>query len=289
MRTARGKRTRRIALWAPGRVSLGLVLLACSLATSSATGFAQSVSSAEALEDSVGGPQDPSKLLPEIDQRRAEKESVFPASPLGWLHDWTGEAKRTLHDTTGLELGIVFAHLFQGLSNAIKDQDRWGTASTFDMLGTWSLINAGQPTEGQATFHVQSRWDYGTRGPEDLGALSLGSLIGTGDTFARYVQGVILRNLYWRQGSPEAGWSYRIGKITPDGIPATSQYLDSQTTFLPSGGVSPAAIASPWSGLSRTPMETERTLETSAQEIYSKPSNCTRRSRLARTTLLGPR
>ena len=47
---------------------------------------------------------------------------------------------------------------------------------------------------------------------EVMGALSLGSLIGTGDTYARYPRGVVLRNLYWRQGSPEAGWSYPVGR-----------------------------------------------------------------------------
>jgi hypothetical protein len=58
-----------------------------------------------------------------------------------------------------------------------------------------------------------------------------------------------LRNLYWRQGSPEAGWAYRVGKITPDGILSSSAHLDSQTTFLPSGGVSSLAIGFPDSGL----------------------------------------
>jgi carbohydrate-selective porin OprB len=200
-------------------------------------------------QDNFGSPSEPSNLLPEITQRRKQKDSMFPASPLGWLHDSTGKAKQGIKDATGLKLGVVFAHLFQGLSDTIDGDDKSGMATTFDMLGTWDLIDEGEPTQGQAVFQVQSRWDYGTTGPEDLGASSLGSLIGTGDTFARYPRALVLRNLYWRQGSPEAGWSYRLGKITPDGILSASAYLDSQQTFLPTGSVTSGAIAFPDSGL----------------------------------------
>ena len=200
-------------------------------------------------QDDFGSPTEPSNLLPLINQRRKEKDSLFPASPLGWLHDSTGKAKQKIFDATGLKLGIVFAHLFQGLSDAIDGEDKAGMATTFDMVGDWDLVDKGEPTQGQAIFHLQSRWDYGTTGPEDLGANSLGSLIGTGDTYARYPRALVLRGYYWRQGSPEAGWSYRVGKITPDGILSSSSHLDSQTTFLPTGGVTSGAIAFPDSGL----------------------------------------
>jgi hypothetical protein len=202
-----------------------------------------------AHQDALGGLNDPSTLLPEIDKRGTEKDSLFPVSPLGWLHDATSQAKQELYDATGLKLGVAISHVFQGLSDAIDGEDKEGTASTFDLVGTWGLINRGKPTEGQAVFHVQSRWDYGTTGPEDLGSTSLGSVIGTADTYSEYDDTFVLRNLYWRQGSPEAGWAYRFGKITPDALLSSSTHLDSQTTFLPSGSVSPAAMALPDSGL----------------------------------------
>jgi hypothetical protein len=82
-----------------------------------------------------------------------------------------------------------------------------------------------------------------------LGTFSLGSAIGTADTFAGYPVAFVLRNLFWRQGSPEAGCVYRIGKITPDALLAQSEYLDPLSTFLPSGGTGPFAIALPDSGL----------------------------------------
>ena len=202
-----------------------------------------------ARRNSLGGPTEPSTLLQEIDKRGAQKDSLFPVSPLGWLHDATDQAKQELYDASGLKLGVALTHVFQGITDAIDGEDKEGTATTFDLVGTWGLINRGQPTEGQAVFHVQSRWDYGTTGPEELGSTSLGSVIGTADTFSEYRRTFVLRNLYWRQGSPEAGWVYRVGKITPDALLSSSTHLDSQITFLTSGGVSPAAIAFPDSGL----------------------------------------
>jgi len=199
--------------------------------------------------DDLGNPTEPSTLLRRIDKRNTEKDSVISKSPLGWLHDGTEKAKQSLYDATGLKLGAAFAHVFQGITDAIGNEDEAGTASTMDLLGTWGLINKGEPTEGQAVFHVQSRWSYGTTGPETLGSNSLGSILGTADTYSKYDDTFVLRNLYWRQGSPETGWVYRVGKITPDALLSSSTHLDSQTTFLPSGGTGPFAIALPDSGL----------------------------------------
>jgi carbohydrate-selective porin OprB len=139
--------------------------------------------------------------------------------------------------------------VFQGISNAISHEDNWGAATTADLLGAWHLISRDKPTVGQVVAHGQGRWDYGTTGPEDLGAVSLASGIGTADTFSKYSPAFLLRNLYWRHGSEQAGWVYRLGKITPDGLLNASVHLDSQTTFLPSGATGPFAIALPDSGL----------------------------------------
>ena len=199
--------------------------------------------------DSFDGPDEPLGRLRQVEQRNKEIDSLFPVSPLGWLHDTTERAKNSLYDATGLNLVLVFAHLFQGMTDSIGGEDDIGTATTMDFLGAWDLFHKGRSTQAQAVFHVQSRWDYGSTGPEDLGAASLGSAIGTADTYAESRDTFILRNLYWRQGTPETGWVYRLGKITPDAILSSSPHLDSQTTFLPSAGTGPFAIALPDSGL----------------------------------------
>ena len=203
----------------------------------------------EQQDDSLGNLKEPSTLLPQIDARGTQKDSVFAASALGTLHDSTSKWKQELYNKTGLRLGFALTHVFQGITDSLPDQDEAGTASTSDLLGSWELLNRGKPTVGKLVAHAQARWDYGTTGPEELGFNGLGGVIGTADTFSAYVPATLLRNLYWRHGSSEAGWVYQIGKITPDGIISSSPYLASETTFLPSGGTGPFAIALPDSGL----------------------------------------
>ncbi len=198
--------------------------------------------------DSLSSPTEPSNLLPGIDARIEQRDAVFSVSPLGGLRDATTRGKTELYESTGLNLGFSIAHVFQGVTDSLPGTDDAGMATATDFVGTWDLVNRGEPTLGQAIAHVQARWDYGSSGPEDLGFTSLGSAIGTADTYAKYTPAFVLRNLYWRQGSSDAGWSYRVGKITPDGILSASAHLDSQITFLPSGGVSSLAIAFPDSG-----------------------------------------
>jgi len=135
-----------------------------------------------------------------------------------------------------LKLGLTFNHLFQGLSNAPPEQQRWGTTTDMDFVGTWELVNRGKPSQGQVYFQLEGRWDYGTTGPEDLGFISLASVGGTANAFSKYTPTFLLRNIYWEQGSKEAGWAFRIGKITPDAILATSQHISSLITFLSNCG-----------------------------------------------------
>ena len=98
--------------------------------------------------------------------------------------------------------------------------------------------------------HGQARWEYGKPGPEELGPDSLGSANGTANTFSAYQSSpVLLRNLYWQQGSPEAGWAYRFGKITPDAMLGTSVHLNASTTFMPNTSIGSFAAAHADSGL----------------------------------------
>jgi hypothetical protein len=90
----------RVLAHRPGFAISWLLLSSCILAALVAAGSAQADPGAEAPpgahQDSLGGLTDPSTLLPEIDEKGAEKDSVFPVSPLGWLHDATGQAKQEL-------------------------------------------------------------------------------------------------------------------------------------------------------------------------------------------------
>ncbi|MHC4287389.1 MAG: hypothetical protein ACYSSJ_03710 [Planctomycetota bacterium] len=194
-------------------------------------------------------PDDPQNLLPAGQEREAQKESVFRTSPLQGLHEDTDKTKQDLYDATHLKLGFAINHLFQWLSEAPLARDTWGTATDMDLYGTWELIDRGQPTQGQIYFGLEGRWNYGTTGPETLSTVSLGSLNQTGNTFEAYQPAVILRHLYWQQGTKEAGWVYRVGKINPDSTLGTSAHISANTSFLSTAGVGSFSIAHPDTGL----------------------------------------
>ena len=199
-------------------------LLGCLTMATAATDEPGGASSGDLSGSAISSdPTDPSNAINEITQRRAQRDSLFGVSPLKGLHDVTGQAKDSIYEATHLKLGLMINHLFQGITEALPDNDKWGTTTDLDFVGSWELINRGEPTQGSLFFGLEGRWDYGTTGPQNLGFVSLASQIGTGNAFSAYTPTFILRNLYWEQGSQEAGWAFRIGKITTDAILATSQ------------------------------------------------------------------
>ena len=193
--------------------------------------------------------QDPAVMLRDIEARRAQHDALLPVSPLKALHDFTDEGQDRLYRATNLRLGLSINHLFQGISDSVVSGDNWGMTTDADFIAAWDILNPGEPNRGQILAHVEGRWDYGTTGPQALGFANLSSLIGTGNAFSRYEPTFLLRNLYWEQGSPEAGWAYRVGKITPDAILATSRHITPLTTFLSNGGTGLFASGYPDSGV----------------------------------------
>jgi hypothetical protein len=200
-------------------------------------------------QDAFSGPTESVSRLQQAQVIRVEEDALFPSSLFPRFRCVTDSTKQHLNEAACIETGALLTDVFQGVSNAIDDRDQLGNATNFIGIAKWNLINQGEPYEGALWAQLESRWDYGSTGPEELGASSVGSAIGTADTFSGYPVAFVLRNLYWRQGSLEANWAYRIGKITPDAMLAQSEYLDPFSTFLPSGGAGAFAIALPDSGL----------------------------------------
>ena len=197
----------------------------------------------------LSGPTDPENQIREIRQRSQERDALIPVSPLGGIRDVTDKLTDDIYDAVKLELGLSFHHTFQWLTDALPNSERSAATTDMDFIGNWALLNAEKPSQGQLVSHLEGRWDYGTIGPQNLGFVSLGNFIGTANSFSGYDPTFLVRNLYWAQGSRQAGWYYRIGKITPDAILGTSRYLNPNTTFLPNGGNGFFSNAFPDSGL----------------------------------------
>jgi len=231
---------------------LALVSLLFCFETTTATADAQGEGSSGSGSRSTFGntPDDPSNLLySDIPERKTQRESLLPVSPLKPLHDAADQLEDKIYREIHLKLGLSINHLFQGITDALSGEDKWGTTTDLDFVGSWEIINRGKPNQGQLFFGIEGRWDYGSTGPQDLGFVSLASAGGTANAFSRYAPAFILRNLYWEQGSVEAGWAYRIGKITPDAILATSRHITPLTTFLSNAGTGFFCSGYPDSGL----------------------------------------
>jgi len=117
-------------------------------------------------------------------------------------------------------------------------------------VGTWEVVHQGTPYQGEIVFGIEGRWEYGYGiGPQNLGFVGLASSGGTANTFSEYKPTFLpIRNLYYRQGSPEAGWAFRFGKITPDAMLATNRHITPNTTFLPNAGTGLFVSSYPDSG-----------------------------------------
>ena len=207
------------------------------------TGRAQSQSQSPVQLDQRAGfttdLQDPVVELKRIRQRRAiareAGDALFLTSPLTPLRDATIAAEKRIYDRTNFKFGTSLNHLLQGLTDERPGTDDYGMSSFMIMTGTWDGFRKGEPCQGEITCSVEGRWNYGPPDPVTLGAQGLGTALFTANPFTTYTPTFLVRNLFWRQGSEEAGWRYRIGRVTPDQFLASSRHITPLDTFLPIG------------------------------------------------------
>ncbi len=212
-------------------------LLSCfTMATATADDQEAGASSGGSQSSFSSDPEDPGQMLNNIQERRAQREALFQVSPLKPLHDASDQMSDSVYQATHIKLGLTLNHLFQKAADVLPGKDDWGTTTDADLVASWELINRGKANMGQLYFHLEGRWNYGTTGPQTIGFNSLASAGGTANAFSEYNPTFLVRNLYWQQGSPQSKWAFRIGKITPDSILATSQHITPVTTFLPNAG-----------------------------------------------------
>jgi hypothetical protein len=196
--------------------------------------------------------QDPVVELQRIRQRREisreRGDSLFRTSPLTPLRERIISAEKRLYERTDFKFGASGNHLMQGITDARPGKEDFGMSSFAILTGTWDGWHKGCPRQGEITFSVEGRWNYGPPDPVTLGAEGLGTTLFTANPFTTYTPTFLVRNLFWRQGSREAGWRYRIGRVTPDQFLASSRHITPLDTFLPIG-TGAFVIALPDSGL----------------------------------------
>jgi len=184
--------------------------------------------------DLTSDPLDPVVELHRIRARRSlpdTRPSLFGTSPLTPLRQSWLELEKQVYEETDMKFGTAFNHLFQRMDESLPDRDKFGMSTYMSIVGTWEVCNKGCPDQGEITIGLEGRWAYGTTAPTDLANLGLGSLTFSANPFTEYNPAILIRNLFWRQGGREAGWVYRVGKITPDQLFLTSAHLNPLATF----------------------------------------------------------
>jgi hypothetical protein len=196
-------------------------------------------------------PLDAENQLAQIEERRRQKTALFRNEPLGFIRRPWGDLNDRLYEEYGFRAGVGIHNMWQVADRSVTGTDRWGAATDFDLNLNWDVLNRGQPDQGGFFVNLEGRWDYGNNrpGPQNLGFVNLATVGGTANTYSKYSPTFIIRQLYWRQGSREAGWSYTIGKITVDGAFASSRHLNPNTTFLPNASGAVFGVAAADSGI----------------------------------------
>ena len=197
-------------------------------------------------------PLDPIVELHRIQTRRSlpgTRSSLFPTSPLTPIRQGWQDLENEVYDETDIKFGTAFNHLFQQATESLPGTDKFAFSSNMTLVGTWDGFHKGESNAGSITLGIDGRWGYGVTYPTDLGPNSLGSLGFTANPYGKYKPTFIARNLFWRQGSRDAGWMYRAGHITPDQFLSTSAHINPNATYSPIAGTGAFAIALPDSGL----------------------------------------
>ena len=180
--------------------------------------------------------EDPKNTLKYAEVDAAQTDGLLPFNPLQPLRDSSKAFNERTERAANIKFGYAFRTVYQAASKVRPGTDDSGIASTFNYTGRWGLVRRGQPTQGELFFQVEGRWDYGTTPPLVIGLGSIGTAGGTANTYSAYDPAFLLRNLYYRQGSKEAGWVFRIGKITPGQMFLTSRHISPNATYLPIAG-----------------------------------------------------
>jgi hypothetical protein len=196
-----------------------------------------------------GNNQDPDVMLQEIAQRRTQRAALFQTHPLKSLHDGADKWNKDLYEEAHVDLGASIHHLFQWLSESLPGTDDWGTATDMDVIARWDVLNRGEPMQLSVTGHIEGRYQWGTTGPQALGAGSLGMLSSTGNTYESYVPVAVLRNFYFQIGGPKSKGAIRAGKITPDGMYGITRHLTPNISCLSWACSAAFAIGVPDSGV----------------------------------------
>lgn len=233
--------------------TLALALLTGLNSTTSNAQTAQTSASSDQPVGLTSSIEDPVVNLRHTRQLREQAktpgDALLQTSPLTPIRERLIAMEKRIYERTDIKFGTNVNTLMQGLGDNIPGTDSYGMASFLQFNATWDGFRKRCRNRGEITLGLEGRWNWGTTDPTTLGAVGLGSQTFTSNPFTTYTPTFLVRNLFWRQGSREAGWMYRIGRVTPDQFLSTSQHVTPLLHNLPIAGTGAFAMGLSDSGL----------------------------------------
>ena len=140
----------------------------------------------------------------------------------------SGSTRGSIYLCEFLQIHRIESRLF---SNMHRDRLATWTNTALPRSPVFMAWGCGGPGLGRRQRGTDQLWaGRGTRGlwqyADALGPGGIRSATGTVDPYDT-TPTVVLRELFWRQGSEEKGWNYLIGKITWDRLLTASDFIDS--------------------------------------------------------------
>ncbi len=180
---------------------------------------------------------DPDDIQNRLKGSPVTKESLIPFAPLQPLQDAWKYLDDSIESEIGLDLGLSITTAFTQMTESLPGTDDHAFGYEVAFFGQWPLLAKETEWEGFLSFLVQGRDAMFTDVSPGSLFVNAGSLAGPVDSFDDD-QGFVLREMWWQQGSKDAGLMYRIGKIAPDTIVGSvSQFDSANIDFLALGQV----------------------------------------------------
>ena len=152
-------------------------------------------------------PDDIGYQLQESEER---VDAIFPFGPLTPLHNVWDFTNGRLREAIGLDLGLNYTAVYQKADTTVRGPRDAGDGD-LDFFGRWHLLGCEDYQPGALVFSSETRHRYSEIAPNDLDTGTVGgTIVGFG------TQDFSLVQLYWEQGSVDAGALSRIGKMDPE-------------------------------------------------------------------------
>ncbi len=171
-----------------------------------------------------GGFAGPAATVSQMQEDEASKEAAlrFP-----WfdntLQPWF-DMKSALREKTGLQLGLAYTALYQG----VADYDDVG-GGIFRLSGNWTLLNRDDGNNGSLVFSVDERHAYTDSTPGVYDGVGAGYHGITGSLFNDV--GLILGDFNWQQQLLGGKAAVVVGRYDPNDFSGVLGYANPWTTF----------------------------------------------------------